>query len=179
MAFRPLIVATACLLAPAAWAEKMTGPVYNPATRSYFALVDTYPEGFVWERARRLATTHVFKGVHGRLAIVPDRQTDAFLVKTFSSHLEHPAVIGLRYWCRNRKLQWIDGRTQPNRNFGIWHVPWNRTPQDSCGMLPNDSYMGVHYEAPRSSMTGIMSLRAVGPAKGFNALIVEFPTGGE
>lgn len=161
-----------------AWAEGIAGPFYNPTTQSYFALVDVFPaEGFVWEKARVLARERVYKGARGRLAIVRDRETDSFLVERFSPHLEHPAVIGLRYWCRNRKFQWVDGSVQPNKNFGVWHVPWYRTPADSCGSLPPESYMGVHYEAPRSSMTGAMSLRAVGPQKGFFAYIVEFPTG--
>lgn len=158
-------------------AQEMTGPFYNPTTQSYFALVDIFPGWFKWDQARRLATERMFKGARGRLAIIPNRDVDAFVVEHFSARLAHPAVIGLRYWCGNRKLQWVDGTVQPNNDFGIWHIPWYRTPADSCGSLPKDSFMGVHYEAPRSSMTGIMSLRAVGPHKGFHAYIVEFPTG--
>lgn len=168
----------ACLLPPApVLGETMAGPFYNEATKSYFALLDTYPESMNWEESRVLAARRSFKNVRGRLAIIPDINTDRWLVNTFRKHMKRPAFIGLRYWCRQGKLQWVDGSIAANNGFARWHNPWYRSTRDSCPVLAEfggNAFMAVHYDVPDS---GDIALRAAGPMKKFEAYLVEFPTG--
>src|SRR5215469_10250438 len=68
--------------------ELLNTPVYDPASKSYFEMVDgahglvtgyNAYEGPTWEQAEALAKQREYGGVHGRLAIVPDAETHEFL----------------------------------------------------------------------------------------------------
>jgi hypothetical protein len=172
-------------------------PVYNPESKSYFELftpsknlhdiesgVGIY--GLSWGVAKGLAEKQVFKGVRGRLAVVNTRQIHDFLKEKF-----HPTIavwIGLRYWCKFRKLQWITGAAfDRQKDFSAWGDMWDQnavhnyyylggtsTPADCsathAGLV---NYLGVHYWPMDEGFVW----NANGHDKHFAALFIEFPTG--
>ena len=157
-------------------------PVYNPATKSYFELVMVNPKNpakqIEWPVARRRARRLVWKGVHGRLAIVKSRRTHDFLRDTFRSPLM--AWIGLRYMCGYNTLIWVTGQIQPRGGFSYWDPVWNidgtpvnRTNYRTRNCPSKTSFWPIHYWP---SWRGFL-WNANGQHKGANAFFVEFPTG--
>jgi hypothetical protein len=153
-------------------AEKIVGPYYNPHTKSYFAYVDTnIMSGRNWASTVPLATGRTYKGVRGRLAVVKDRETHQFLREKFGGVIDKETWIGLRYFCRSRKLLWVDGTTMSNSPAGIWHPRWHRTNITcSTSSIP---YMPVYYLGGGASMVW----QASGQLKHHISFLVEFPTG--
>ena len=90
-------------------------PIYDPGSKSYFALIwarrENIYRAFTWAMADKQAATREYKGVHGRLAIVDTVEVHEFLERTFHTPCE--TWIGLRYWCGPQKLQRQDS---PNYN---------------------------------------------------------------
>ena len=165
-------------------------PAYNPATKSYIELYSpdanlrgqvVRPHGEInWEDAKRIAEKRYYKKVRGRLAVVKTREAHKFLQKHFK--LVGPTWIGLRYWCRYRKLQWVTGDIHPLTGFALWGRIWNQegggpdggnTRALGCESNPRNGHWGVHYW---SSAQGYY-WNANGTKKGFNALFIEYPTG--
>lgn len=177
-AFAPLcllaLLAAALLAQPAQAAKEIFGPVYNPKTRSYFALIDLgYHGGGNWEKVSRIAAGYQHKGVKGRLAVVPDRETHRFLTEHFAPHIREPSWIGLRYFCAFRKLMWVDGTVVEQSPAGVWHPRWHRT-GITCQNNPGLRFMPVYM-----MRTGATNVRwqASGENKFFDMMVVEYPTG--
>ncbi len=159
-------------------------PVYNPETKSYFELIQiglgysirgpSSPE-IGWERARLFAMSRLYKGVPGRLAIVPSASVHEFLRDTFRP--DWAAWIGLRYWCRYHKLQWVDGTELKPGSFQMWGPRWNveggsskNTETSQC-----NQYFPVHYWG----VQGGFYWNANGQLKEFYMFFIEYPTGSE
>jgi len=164
-------------------------PVYNSVSKSYFELYSpdaTDPKkrpvsisgGIEWIHAAKMAQKKTFHGVQGRLAIVNTRQIHEFLRDTFQS--AGPVWIGLRYWCRYRKLQWVTGSIHPRGSFQKWGRIWNQVAAAPSGQqkranCPNSKQhtLGVHYWGVDQGFFW----NANGRFKQFNALFIEYPTG--
>jgi len=165
-------------------------PVYNPETKSYFELFATNPEAartrlsggtaqWKWRDAYRVAASRSYNGVRGRLAIVPSQSVHQFLRNTFEPNIS--AWIGLRYWCKFHKLQWVDGTLPESGAFAIWGPIWNQgttSPDQSKDRAPCDSslkslHLGVHYWSTRDGFYW----NANGYNKEFSAIFIEYPTG--
>lgn len=150
-------------------------PVYNPATKSYFELVG----GKIplrWWYARLAARRRVWKGVHGRLAVVKNRQVHDFLRRTFRSPFQ--AWIGLRYMCSFNTLIWVTGEIQKRSAFSYWARVWNRyvprRPGDGKPMCGGTrGYWPVDYYPVASGF----QWHANGMNKVFRSFFVEYPTG--
>ncbi len=165
------------LLAPGSGAEAakhslLDTPVYNEQTKSYFSLKRfhvTYG-GKNWSAANKAARRSYYKGVSGRLAVVKSREVEDFLIKTFRP--PSPSWIGLRFFCKFRKLVWLTGETHPLIAYSNWHAKWYRT-RVNCDQTANISWMPV-YLTP--NLTG-PRWQAPGPAKYMMYYFVEYPTG--
>lgn len=165
-------------------------PVYNPQTKSYFELYAPAPKkallgeniyGLSWRAAWRLAQQQEFHGVRGRLAVVKSRSVSDFLRDTFKPDME--AWIGLRYWCRFHKLQWVNGDVWKLGDFSLWGRVWDREAEypgqpgqreatHTC--IGNAAYhLGVHYWRREYGFYW----NANGYDKHWNLMFVEFPTG--
>lgn len=170
------VLATAGLMTlPAAlptWAaQELDQPIYNPATKSYFALVEkpSYLKYMQWGVARDEASKKRYQGVRGRLAVINSQETHDFLRHHF--RLSSETWIGLTYWCKFRKLQWVNGELHPRNEFEVWERPWYRNQHITCGNQ-RMAYMGVYY-LPE------FVWQASGIAKSFNYYFIEYPTGHE
>lgn len=156
-------------------------PVYDAEAKRYFELVNArapagtpYPraEGLNWGEANKAARAQVYKGVRGQLAIVDTVGIHFFLLETF-----HPDVetwIGLRYWCSNHTLQWVDGTFLKPGSFAAWDRNWNQDIYSckSAAMGNQPQYMPVAYsKMPNFTWIG------KGWFKRYYLYFVEFPTG--
>jgi hypothetical protein len=176
MGIRKVLVSSALLiavsLAAAAPASAKTGtsaPIYNEATKSYFML-GRVPEGQTkWRKARAIARTMTFRGVRGRLATVNSAETMRFIRDNFE--INNSVWIGGRVICRGSKLLWENGEIQKRSDYSRWHRQWNRT-NIKCPLV---DYMPMYITAESQGFYW----RASGPEKGFNPILVEFPTGRE
>jgi len=160
--------------------ELLNSRVYDPASKSYFEMVDGSKglvkgyngnEGPTWAQAYALAREREFKGARGRLAIIKDRATSEFLARTFQPKTY--VWIGLRYWCNQRKLQWSDGEAWTPGSFQIWDKVW-RQDVYACpkGAGPAE-YMPVAYSPlPEFHWIG------KGINKRYYYFFVQYPTGG-
>jgi len=151
-------------------------PVYFAPAKKYFALIDVRYKGPLWYQAEQNAESRVFKGVHGRLAVVDSLEVHEFLLMTF--HSEFESWIGLRYWCDRHKLEWSDGRFLEPGSFQAWDSAWMREGKTCSGAaMPNnpEQYMPVAYN-PISK--GPFRWIAKGWYKGYFSYFIEFPTGG-
>lgn len=156
-------------------------PAYNPHTKSYFVLVkveanDTDSNiggseyGNFWSTAEEHAQEHVFKGVHGRLAVVRDLDTTIWVETTLRPPDE--VWFGLRYLCKKRQLQWTDGSYFRSGEFQLWPVHWWQSEGTVCAD-PNQQELPVELY---KDATGVhWAVR--GKFKTFSYYIVEYPTG--
>lgn len=175
-------IATAPLAA--AQAPLFDTPVYDPDAKRYFALMHpTRPitagpdwEGVSWEQAYVEAQSHVFKGVHGRLAIVDSFQVHQFLLLTFRPN--DATWIGMRYLCTSRQLELSDGQLFKKGEFEAWDpAGWNQG-ENICGSYTGAIILKGEHFAP-VAYTGIPSFRWVAKGRGklFHLYFIEFPTG--
>ena len=107
--------------------------VYFPGTKNYYELVgaeagDSHRGALVmeitWERAMRKATRRSYKGVQGRLAVVRSEKLHTFLKRTFRP--DQITWIGLRYWCRFNRMQWVNGDFHDRSDYQRWDTVWAR-----------------------------------------------------
>lgn len=166
----------ACLQSASA-APLFNTPVYNPHTKSYFLLVkqragefDRGVEGNRWINAEQYAEQHVFKGVRGRLAVVKDLETTAWVEATFRPAAE--AWIGLRYVCNERQLKWTDGTYYRPGDFQLWTKDWYQSEEIPCSSTPNEEMPVEIY----NDLDGV-HWAARGYAKVFEFFFMEYPTG--
>ena len=145
------------------------GPFYNPHSKSYFELFElprsTYTE---WKNAKEAAEGKFYKSTQGRLAVIKDLQTHHFIMQKF--HFLN-FWIGLRYFCNERSLVWIDGSVSKKSEFSAWDYQWSNTNIRCEGV----GYMPVHYTTDNNLKTP--RWRASGPHKGYRWYLVEYPTG--
>lgn len=161
--------------------ELLDTPVYDPISKSYFEMVDgshgmvkgpLAHEGPNWTDAYRLAQGRVFKGVHGRLAVVKSLETHEFLMRTFRP--ETYVWIGLRYWCTQRKLQWSDGTIAAAGSFQAWDKVWRQDVYACASGGGDKEFMPVAYSPlPKFDWIG------KGIQKRYYYFFVEYPTGNE
>ena len=147
------------------------GPIYNPQTNSYFELrVDFgYEGGPNWKNAHRSAAALTYKGQKGRLAVVNNLNTLKFVREHF--RLNREVWIGLRYFCKFRKLVWVTGELQPLQSPGMWARQWFRKKNVTCRTV-NLEYMPVYVT---SENFGSVVWQASGPRKFRNGYLVEYP----
>ena len=164
-------------------------PVYNPVSKSYFELYSpdaTDPKKrpvplsgpIEWIHAAKMAPKKILHGVRGRLAVVNTPQIHEFLRKTFQP--AGPVWIGLRFWCRYNKLQWVTGEIHARGNFQKWGRFWNQSagspqPRPQRAQCPKNKKhtLGVHYWGVGDGFFW----NANGRFKQFNALFIEYSTG--
>ncbi len=174
-------LAALCVAATTAFSAAKPGdpPIYNPASKSYFQLLNQTAQKKNWRNAYQAALSKTFKGVRGRLAVIDRPETHEFILQTFDT--TRPIWIGLRYWCRFRMLQWNDLRpfspSDPG-SFQAWHPQWYRNTQSMCATWQSreNAYMAFYYQS-----IGERNARwqASGPAKFFDRFLVEYPIGEE
>ena len=156
-------------------------PVYNPQTKSYFELVRVSAAegdvgiagteaGMYWSSAQAAAQSRVFKGVHGRLAVVRDLPTTEWVEVT----LQPPSVIwiGLRYVCNIRQLEWSDGTYFKRADWQIWDRHWYQGVGGFCQSQQSD-WAGVTLVTSGQGVHWI----SWGFGKTFEYYLVEYPTG--
>jgi Lectin C-type domain len=157
-----------------------SAPIYNPSSKSYFQLFNDNVNSN-WEKARLRATTKVYKGIHGRLAVVDSMETHKFILQNFGLNWREASVwIGLRYWCSVRMLQWEDGlpySPSDANHFKIWHSRWARNDSDACYSAKSrkTGFAPIYYR----NIGGTVRWQAVGAAKFFSTYLVEYVTNGE
>ena len=166
-------------------AELLNTPVYDPASKSYFEMVDgshglvkgpVAHEGPNWLEAYELARQRVYKGVNGRLAIVSDIDTHEFLAKTFQPNTF--VWIGLRYLCAKRLLQESTGKLIGRLSFAPWAANW-RGGNWICEIDPAtkrpaaSDFMPVAY----SPISQGFRWTGIGRHKRYYYFFVEYPTG--
>jgi len=150
--------------------------VYYAATASYFEL--KRPGGdFNWFHAQEYAAKAHYKGVRGRLAVIKNKGTQDFLVKTFRPSI---AWIGLKYYCGLNALQWVSGEFWPLTGYANWSTPWNvmgTSPHGQtlaeCGGADAHGFRGVHIWGHEGNYRWNVN---AGP-KIFYDFIIEYPTG--
>ena len=159
-------------------------PVYEPDTGSYFELRKVTPGYSVrggapaiqWPKAQVLARQSTYKGIRGRLAVVKSKEVNDFLRRTFKP--DWGAWIGLRYWCKFNRLQWITGEFHERTAYANWDPVWNHegSPgaargQPSCRR--KDTFWPVHYW----SVDAGFRWNANGDQKEMRYFFIEYPTG--
>lgn len=180
----PLLIAG--LAAAALWAmpaaaqvttaNRHQGPLYDNSNDTYYELrVDnrTLVAGrythFFWSDAKHRAAKSTYKNRRGRLAVIRDQQTLDFIRRKFE--IREEAWIGLRFYCRFRKLMWVTGEIHPLSAKAFWDRHWNRQDGVDCRTNPQIGYMGV-YLTPSDKGA---YWQAVGSGKGFWGYFVEYP----
>jgi hypothetical protein len=166
-------------------------PVYNPDTKSYFELFSPSADdpkvtnvknhgAIKFTDAQKLASSRIHKGVRGRLAVIPNEKVHEFLAENLKPDVS--AWIGLRFYCRFKKLMWVNGKVlKPGKDFAVWGPQtWNvdgpsprNDKRTSCWRNSRDFYLPVHYWP----MSDGFRWNANGYAKEWNALIIEYRTG--
>lgn len=154
--------------------------VYDPVSKSYFQL-----HGFTaaeskdprrvgdWLSAQSIASSLTFKGVPGRLAIVKTPEVHDFLLRTFRSFNRDDAWIGMKVDCKSMKAYWTDGTPVDQQSFSAWDLGrWYRT-DINCMNNPALGWMGVYYKPANAGFRW----QASGPAKAFEYMFIEYPTG--
>ena len=163
------------------YATVIDKPVYNPQTKSYFEVVAVSEAegdvgiagvlpGMYWNSADAAAQRRVFKGIHGRLAVVRDLPTTEWVEVTF----QPPTAlwIGLRYLCNMRQLQWSDGTYFKPGDWQIWDRHWYQGVGAFCQSQQSD-WAGVTLVTNRQGVHWI----SWGFAKTFENYLIEYPTG--
>lgn len=161
-----LSVADTRLKTPTRDSLRTAGPYYNPASKSYFEYIKTLNPHFNWRTANKEAQKLYYKDTQGRLATVSTPETHLFILNKFK--ITGPVWIGLRYFCQNKKLEWVDNKDDKNTNFTAWDSQWHRS-KIRCA---RSDYMPIYYKTN-------YKWQASGPEKGFAHFIVEYPTGKE
>jgi hypothetical protein len=157
--------------------------MYDPASKSYFELVRVTPAqqeahkvGMVPEtsfaKAAQFAAGRAFKGTRGRLAVVKTRETHEFIMTNLRPNTY--TFIGLRYFCKQRQLRWINDEIHPANGFKAWHQNWDQGDSKYCLNSTNGPWwMGVAYTGVGDGFRWV----ARGSAKNWNLYLVEYPTG--
>jgi hypothetical protein len=147
-------------------------PVYDPATKRYFALmhISSEPWSGMWDKVAEAARRQSYNGVHGRLAIVDNIGVHEFLLRTFHPSQYQYIWIGLRYLCRAKKLEWSDGRIFQPGEFQAWDRKWKQDIYVCSDRNNANDWAPIAY-SPQFRWI------AKGSHKGYDWYFIEFPTG--
>ncbi len=182
--FLALVIGLWLLAGSAAAQPLYDTPMFDPVSGHYFELVRVKPghatrgpsiAAASWQVARRLAASRMHNGVRGRLAVVRSQHIADFLRETFRP--DHAAWIGLRYWCRFNKLQWVTGEFYKRGEYSDWRGTWNVSggrpggPRVSSCSKRRYEYWPVHYW----SMQDGFYWNANGTQKNLYAFFLEYP----
>lgn len=155
-------------------------PIYDPASKSYFELVHVRkaeaPSAAIpaldFQHALASASSRTYKGVRGRLAVVDSRETHEFIMLNLRPDAE--TWIGLRYYCKLRKLKWSNGTFMSRNSFQAWHTSWDQSGNAGCVRNAGEAdWMPVAYTSVAEGFRWV----AKGAHKVYTALLVEYPTG--
>lgn len=149
---------------------------FEPAGR-YFELVKvtraeskSYIPEFNWEEADRAARMRVYKGIHGRLASIETQAIHTFVFENLQP--DEWTFIGLRYFCKLRKLMWSSGKSLERGQFQAWHAQWDQSETAGCVKSTGEAdWMPVAYSPSREGFRWV----AKGARKKYYAYIVEYP----
>lgn len=159
------------------------GPVYDqplldPSSGSYFELVrvkqaqsqhDYLPE-VSFDVAARLASQRSFHGSQGRLAIIRSYETHMFILQNLRP--DTVTWIGLRYFCKQRKLLWVNGEVYKPKSFQAWDRQWDQSGAAGCLKGGGEAnWMPVSYTPAGKGFRWV----ARGAKKRWNAYLVEYP----
>lgn len=146
--------------------------IYNEATKSYFQYIEhDLRHSIQWPAADRLARGRTYKGVHGRLALVPNQEVNNFLRDHFP--IDTWVWIGLRHFCKFGKSVWVNGQGLDLESYQNWDQRWYRT-DINCKKRPPPVFMPVYYTPQKNGFRW----QASGPGKAMYGYFVEYPTGG-
>ncbi len=128
-------------------------PFYDPASKSYLQQVNVAHGPQIvkcahiscrWDEAAPAAEGLVYKGVHGRLAVIKSMATQEFLLTHFT--FLQAIWIGLRYFCNSGKLQWVDGEYMERSDFAAWDKQWDQSADltnGGCSSYNDKGFLGV------------------------------------
>ena len=143
------------------------GPFLDPRTGSYFELRVSKRVHNYWHLAVNDAASLTYKGRQGRLAVIKDPETLDFIRENFRFNEE--TWIGLRFYCKFRKLVSVTGETHPLRNQ-MWAPSWHRG--ENCRTQSQWAYMPILLSMDGRSEA---AWQATGPSKVFKSYLVEYP----
>ncbi len=151
-------------------------PRLFPGNGSYFQLVrDNRRLGghsvMFWDVAAQRAREKRFQERQGRLAKITSPDLYDWIRMEFDLRQmpgEGATWIGLRYWCKYRKLMWADGSVVETDGYGAWDTPWFREDGIRCSTTDID-FMGVYIKPDTNRW------RATGEKKGYSYYLVEYP----
>ena len=109
------------------------GPILDPKTGSYFELRVDNGEGNAednWNGASAKASRLTYDGRRGHLAIVRTMETLEFIRENF--RINEEVWIGLRFFCKYRKLLWVNGDIHPMARNELWARQWFRNAKVRC-----------------------------------------------
>jgi hypothetical protein len=151
------------------------GPILDPRTGSYFELrVDNSTasgsghSNAEWSAAYQRAQARNYNGRQGRLAVVADAATLNFIREQF--RINEEVWIGLRFFCKFRKLLWVTGDMHPLHEKSLWARQWFRNQAVRCSTQRID-FMPVYLTKEDEGV----AWQASGPAKYFVSYLVEYP----
>ena len=180
--YRTLLMIAALLVAPLSADAATYGKiVYHPASKRSFELVKvsraeskSYIPEFNWQEADAAARVRVHKGAKGRLAVVDSPEIHSFLLENFQP--DNYTFIGLRYFCKLRKLMWSSGKSLDRGQFQAWHANWDQSDGAGCVKGGGEAdWMPVAYTPVGEGFRWI----AKGARKKYYAYIVEYPDAAE
>lgn len=146
----------------------MNVPVYDPVSKSYFALYHLPYKPY--DAARHIAAKKSYRGVRGRLAIIRSKETNDLIKQTLRPR---NAFFGLQLVCYSRKLVWVNNDelvggedfTDFGKNwFTPVYKPCQRTNELYAAAVIADFGDGLHWHLQT-------------PGHFIHAYLVEFPTG--
>lgn len=167
---------------PRAGADEVVGPFYEEKSKSYFEL-RRMPDrirapdrhGFPWTQANDYVRRLQYQGIRGRLAVIDSPEKHRFIEAQLLSNADtwtDGIWIGLRIFCGGMQQLWTDGHIQRRTDFSVWHRQWYSGEAVKCGINKSRGYMPVAYTKGEKTFRWL----AVGTQKGYNWMIVEYPT---
>ena len=152
-------------------------PVYHAPSKRYFELIKvtraeskSYIPEFNWEEADIAARSRVYKGARGRLAAIDSQELHNFIFETLQP--DQWTFIGLRYFCKVRKLLWSNGKTLERGQFQAWAPEWDQSSGAGCVKGGGEAdWMPVAYSPSNNGFRWV----AKGAKKKYYAYIVEYP----
>jgi hypothetical protein len=182
-AFRiALIVAALLISADDSRAEAQYGKIiYHAPSKRHFELVKVtraeskaYIPEFNWKEADAAARRRTYKGNTGRLASIDSAELHEFVMEKLQP--DEWTWIGLRYFCKLRKLQWSSGKSLDRGAFQAWHSQWDQSAGAGCVKGGGEAdWMPVVYSPMKEGLRWV----AKGALKKYYAYIVEYPDAGK
>ena len=135
-----------CTAAITAYAQdtRIAGPFFHETSNSYYELhqLPGYEHKYNWAYVRKLAEQKVHKNVRGQLAVIDSQDVHSFLTKRFT--FTGPTWIGLRYFCKTKRLFWVNWKEHKRHEFAAWHQQWAANSRITC-LNQSFEYMPAYY----------------------------------